>query len=232
MYELQNCRLLMLSDDADVAESWGHGLRQRGFYVDVHELTAATIHGLQAMMPSYSLAIIDVNESETEETFYCGLVRAHFLNPLLLFTYETDERVHLRIYNAGTDECVAKPIGIGLLLSKIRAWLHRSMVVGALNQPLERHAFKVDNVQRRITTPAGITVRLSRFEFRLFQLLMTNHNQILEAELIIDRVWEADGGDISQLKNLVYRLRQKIEPNPSQPRYIHTEPYHGYVLRS
>lgn len=224
-------RILVLSDDKETADMWAHGLRQRGLQVDLHMLNSATINGLNSAVQGYSLIIVDVNEPGTGEVSFCRMIRTQFSNPLLVFTYEKDERLHLRIYEAGADECVAKPIGIALLLSKIQAWLRRTVAAGSPTPGPLAHNFKVDFAQRRVTTPDGKTVRLSRLEFRLFHLLITNHDQILETDLIIDRVWDIDGGDASQLKNLIYRLRQKIERDPADPLYIHTEPNFGYVLQ-
>jgi DNA-binding response OmpR family regulator len=79
----------------------------------------------------------------------------------------------------------------------------------------------------------GSAVKLTNLEFRLLHLLMAHPGQVLEAGVIIDRVWGyPDTGDSVLLKNLVYRLRQKVEPEPGEPRYIGTVAGVGYAFQS
>lgn len=223
-------RVLIFGDNREVAEVWAHALRQRSLQVDIYELTAEAINRCGPTTQSASLVILDANAPGSAEVALCSLLRARFTSPLLVFTFQTDERHQLQIYDAGADESVTKPLGIALFLSKVQAWLRRSASTALLTSRSVQPSFKVDVIQRRITTPDGRTTRLSRLEFRLFQLLVTNHDQVLESGLLIDRIWGLEGGDISQLKNLIYRLRQKIEPNPAEPLYIHSEPNYGYKL--
>jgi two-component system KDP operon response regulator KdpE len=65
---------------------------------------------------------------------------------------------------------------------------------------------------------------------RLLQLLMGRPRRVHTAEVILERVWGQEGTDLSQLKNVIYRLRRKIEPDPHHPHYLHTAPGHGYFF--
>jgi two-component system, OmpR family, response regulator RegX3 len=91
--------------------------------------------------------------------------------------------------------------------------------------------FRLDPAQRQLVLQTGKVVKLTSLEFRLLHVLMSHPNQVLESSLLIDRVWGANsGGDSVLLKNVVYRLRRKIEPDPSQPRYIQSITGEGYVF--
>ncbi len=86
--------------------------------------------------------------------------------------------------------------------------------------------------RREVITTTGSAVKLTNLEFRLLHLLMSHPGQVLGSNLIIDRVWGyTGGGDTVLLKNLVYCLRRKIEPDPSQPRYIQTVAGEGYSFQ-
>ena len=81
-------------------------------------------------------------------------------------------------------------------------------------------------------TAAGSPVNLTNLEFRLLHCLMGHHGQVLGPGVIVDHVWGyAGGGDNTALKNVIYRLRRKIEPDPAQPRYIATVAGEGYVFQ-
>jgi two-component system KDP operon response regulator KdpE len=89
--------------------------------------------------------------------------------------------------------------------------------------------FKLDPQSRQVLKPPEKGIRLTNLEFRLLYLLMKNPGRILEAEFIVDRVWGYHGeGNSHLLKNLVYRLRRKIEPDPNSTSHILTEPGMGY----
>ena len=86
-------------------------------------------------------------------------------------------------------------------------------------------------LRRTVMTPGGSVVKLTNLESRLLHLLMSHPNQVLPSEVIVERVWGYVGnGESSLLKNVVYRLRSKLEPDPRQPAYIHTVAGEGYMF--
>jgi len=111
-----------------------------------------------------------------------------------------------------------------LLLAKVRDWLRRSWTIAAeALDPLQVGDLRLESTGRQVVTADGYGVKLTNLEFRLLHLLMSDAGQALESNVIVDRVWgHTGGGDSVLLKNLVYRLRRKIEPEPSEPRYIET----------
>ena len=139
-------------------------------------------------------------------------IRANSVQPLLFFTYETDERFHLNAYELGVEECIAKPIGIPLFLAKVHAWLHRAAIQNAPNTILCVSRFQIDPERRLVTTPDEVTIKLSNLECRLLYVLMANRGRILESQLLVDRIWsEYQDVDSQLVKNLIYRLRRKID---------------------
>ena len=182
---------------------------------------------------SYDLIIIDHYEATMEVFPLCQQIRKDFTQPLILFTYENDERFHLKAYEMGVEECVAKPIGIPLFLAKAFAWLHRAALQKAAGQELRVSNFRIDPERRLLTTPDGETLKLSNLENRLLYLLMANPGQVLTSEVLLDRIWpEYEDADSRLVKNLIYRLRRKIERDPQQPKFIKTVDSVGYAFRA
>ncbi len=224
-----NGRVLVVHLQQDLGDMISHALSQRG----LHTITAdAAFDDLERdTLKTCDLVIIDADYDQEGILNLCTNIRTVFKGPLLVSTYEQGEPFQLRLYWEGVDECIRKPVGIPLFLAKVTAWLRRSMVEQSPISTVSDTEFQLDTVQRLLTTPDGKTARLSELECRLFQVMLTNRGQILASSHLIDRVWiEYDDGDAHQLKNLVYRLRRKIEPEPSTPRYIRTIAGHGYCL--
>ena len=219
--------ILIIGDQPEVTDIWSHGLVQRGITVETADLgdqsTQFFVDG------HYELGIIDINDSGCDIAPLCRSIRAVFDNPILVFTYEHDERFHLRLYDEGVDECITKPIGVLLLLAKVTAWLARSSTPRSQARQLYYGGFHLNTSGQLLTTPDGRTVKLSNLEYRLIVLLLANKGRSVPADVIVSRVWseyEANTNDL--LKRLIYRLRRKIELEPGSPQYIETVDGFGY----
>ena len=125
-----------------------------------------------------------------------------------------------------------RPIGLPLFVCKVRAWLRHSWTIPAraLRQR-EGAGLRLNPAERQIVVGDSV-VRLTNLELRLLHLLMSHEGQILSGEQIVSRVWGHDYGDRGMLKNVVYRLRRKLEPDPDMPRYLHTVSGEGYLYVS
>jgi two-component system KDP operon response regulator KdpE len=182
---------------------------------------------------SYDLVVVDMNDQFSDTFSLCQRIRAAFDGPLLVLTYETDERLHLQLYDAGISESVTKPIGIPLLCAKVRAWMDRVFMDHTNSSNIKYVDFELGAGERILTCPNGKSVKLSKLEYRFVFLLLTNRGRLVARESLINRMWREFGdGDIRMLKNVVYRLRRKIEPDPDKPQYIETVAGHGYRIRS
>ena len=182
-------------------------------------------------LTSYDLIIIDHYQPTMEVFPLCQQIRKDFMQPLILFTYETDERFHLKAYEMGVGECVAKPIGIPLFLAKAHAWLDRAAQQRAASQELRVSNFRIDPEQRLLITPEDETIKLSKLECRLLYLLMADPGQLLMNEVLVDHIWpKYKDTDNRLVKNLIYRLRRKIERDPQHPKLIKTVGSLGYTF--
>lgn len=224
-------QVLILSDDQEAARIWSHTLNH--WQIEPVTRQYERLTDLVKTLSTYALIIVDDYHGACDVLALCRAVRAANPHPLLLFTYEAGERYHLEAYQIGVDESVAKPIGMRLCQQKVLAWLRRAMPSMNPVSPtvLEVAGFELDGQDRLLTLPNGKNMRLSRQEYRLMYVLMANHGQIVETEQLISRIWDDYvAAEKQMLKNLVYRLRQKIEPIPQCPRYIKTVSHTGYTF--
>jgi two-component system KDP operon response regulator KdpE len=177
------------------------------------------------------LVLIDVQAPRPDEAEICWHLRQEAAVPLLVVFETFDEGRILQAYRAGADDCLVKPLSPELLFAKLNAWRRRSWTVPAeILTEIRSGGVHLDPVRRMAILESGRIARLTNLEFRLLTLLMSNPGRALPAGEIVNRVWgfsgEADGGVM--LKNVVYRLRKKIEPDPGNPTYLLTEPGLGY----
>lgn len=227
---MQNIKILLITDNYELAKTWVPGLSQLRARVSTVSYNALPD---RHDMGQYDLIIIDTYTTNFDIIPLCRDIRTHFQKLILVLTYERDERLHLLLYDSGVDESIVKPLGVPFFLAKVSAWLRRVEHHVRGEEQLRTAHFSLEPNRKRLVTAKGESLRLSTLECRLLSLLMTNQGYTLETDLIIARIWSSYGtGDKDLLKNLIYRLRRKIEPDPASPQFIHTVNGHGYMFRA
>ena len=229
---LVNATVLVVSDQPETARIWAFTLKQMGLEVCLAGFSDRT---LQLWAEEYpDLIVLEVYDVKADVFDFCRRLRDEAAVPILFLTARNDEAFILEAYKAGADECVPHPISPRLFMAKIQAWLRRSLVVpSATLEVLQVGGFLLDPDRKAVMTPAGSLVKLTNLESRLLYLLMSHQGWILETDYLVERVWGHFGeGDSVLLKNVVYRLRRKIEPDPGNPRYLLTESSIGYKFQS
>ena len=178
------------------------------------------------------LIVIDVTSRDVSGIQMCHDLREHVNVPLLLLTPVNNESHTLEAYQAGADDCIIKPISPALFLAKVKVWLSRSRTVQVESlDKLTIGGYTLEPAKHLLQGSDGKKIHLSNLEFRVLYLLMDHPNQSFSNEEIIERVWGFYGeGNSALVKNVIYRLRKKIEPNPNEARYIRTETG-GYLFR-
>jgi CheY-like chemotaxis protein len=131
--------ILFITDNYEATEIWAHGLEQRGFETCVRgpEAPVSEISGID----KYDLILIDVYGLNFNALEATRLLRTEATSPILLFTYDHDERYHLDAYEIGVDECIAKPIGIPLFLAKTTVWSSQYNEHDKRVSPQPRHSY-------------------------------------------------------------------------------------------
>ncbi len=176
------------------------------------------------------LIILDVSLPDESLFELIRKLRSESILPILLLTTNRMEEFLVNAYQAGVDECIYKPIGPSLLHAKIRVWLRRSgNVPVATLDPLKVGSIQLVPADRILVMDGKDPIRLTNLELRLLYCLMSQPGRTVATEGLILRVWGSHGdGDAVALKNIIYRLRQKIEADPSNPKIIQTAAGVGY----
>lgn len=178
------------------------------------------------------LVVVDVTSRAVSGVQICSSLRGHVSAPMLLLTPINNESHTLEAYQAGVDDCIIKPISPALFLAKVKVWLHRSWTVQVESlDKITIGEYTLEPSKHQLTNQSGKRIRLSNLEFRVLYLLLDHPNQPFSSEEIVERVWGVYGeGNSTLVKNVIYRLRKKLEPNPDRAQYIRTETG-GYLFR-
>ncbi len=141
----------------------------------------------------------------------------------ILFLPASNEFEILEAYQAGVDECVVKPISPAIFIAKIMVWVRRSWAEPMVVRQTKR--LQLDPAHRASVGVGGKETKLTNLEFRLLHLLMSRPGFVFKTEDIIQTVWGSRRqGDVALLKNMIYRLRKKMEDEAGEARLIQTWP--------
>jgi two-component system KDP operon response regulator KdpE len=175
------------------------------------------------------LILLDLNMPGIGGLETCRLLRSSIDVPIIILSVRNTEAEKVQALDAGADDYITKPFGVQELLARIRAVLRR-LGSGSEESETVVHTpdFEIDFRQRKAIV-AGKTVRLTPKEFDLLRYLAQHPNQPIAHRKLLQAVWGPDYGDeVEYLRVFINALRKKIEPVPSSPKYLMTEPWHGY----
>jgi len=215
-------KIFVVCDQKDTAPVWGYILRQQGLNVILETSLEKSVDRWSSEIAD--LIVLDVNITHSERMEFYRAFRALSVVPLIMLLPAYHETELLEAYAAGVDDVVIKPISPPIFLAKIMAWVRRSWTVpvGSLNL-VNAGDHRLEPSRRCMIKPNGSEVKLTNLEFHLLHLLMSRPGRVFSAEEIIQSIWGGYGeGDQVLLKNVVYRLRRKIEADPSHPTLLQT----------
>lgn len=215
-------KIFVVCDRTDTAPVWGFILRQQGLVVILETSLDKAVDHWSMEMPD--LVVIDIDTTHQDPMLLYKKFRAVSVAPILLFLPAHHETQILEAYAAGVDEVVVKPISPAIFLAKIVAWVRRSWTLPVDGLSLVKAGkHRLDPTRRCLIDPNEQEIKLTNLEFRLLHLLMSRPAFVFSAEDIIQSIWGGFGsGDQVLLKNVVYRLRRKIEVDPGHPTLLQT----------
>jgi two-component system KDP operon response regulator KdpE len=174
--------------------------------------------------------LLDLNMPGIGGLETCRAIRSGSDIPIIVLSVRNTERDKVDALDAGADDYVTKPFGIQELMARIRAALRRGHGAGGEQAALGVHTgyLEIDFDSRKVVC-GGKPVRLTPKEFDLLRILVANADRAVPHRKLLQAVWGPDYGDETEyLRVFVNALRKKIEPNPSSPKYLLTEPWVGY----
>jgi two-component system KDP operon response regulator KdpE len=179
------------------------------------------------------LILLDLNMPGIGGLETCRAIRETSEVPIIILSVRNTEREKVQALDAGADDYVCKPFGIQELMARIRAALRRSPASGENDLNVFRtDDLEIDFTARRVVA-AGKSARLTPKEFDLLRMLVANPNKAIPHRKLLQTIWGPDYGDeVEYLRFFVNQLRKKIEPVPSKPKYLITEPWVGYRFQA
>nr|BBH94551.1 alkaline phosphatase synthesis transcriptional regulatory protein PhoP [Thermogemmatispora argillosa] len=223
-------KILVADDDRDMVDILSYWLKGHGYEVVRAFDGEQAIKRWRETLPD--LVILDVEMPKIDGFEVCRQMRNETNSMVLILTAHDQEEDEIRGLELGADDYLRKPFSPRQLLARIKAILRRaSNVRGSTNSStITVGPFSLDAMRHEVVRD-GVKIRLTPTESRLLHLLMTHTGQVLTTDMIIERVWGYDeAGDSGLVKTHIRHLRQKIEPNANQPRYITTVPGVGYTF--
>jgi two-component system KDP operon response regulator KdpE len=188
----------------------------------------------QAAARNPDAILLDLGLPDLDGVDVTRRLREWSATPVIVISARGQERDKVAALDAGADDYLTKPFGIGELLARLRAALRRAArPEGEPDQPI----FTVDQVQldlvhRRVTV-AGAEVHLTPTEYKLLTTLVRHPDRVLTHRLLLKEVWGPNATERTEyLRVFMTQLRRKLESNPAQPRFLLTEPGVGYRLKT
>lgn len=219
-------RVLVVEDEESYREALSYMLRKEGF--EVVEAPDGPAGLAEFDRNGADIVLLDLMMPGLPGTEVCRQLRLRGSVPVIMVTArdsEVDKVVGLEL---GADDYVTKPFSHRELVARIRAVLRRGQDVELVPDVIESAGVRMD-VERHAVSVNGENVKLALKEFELLEMLLRNAGRVMTRGQLIDRIWGADYvGDTKTLDVHMKRLRSKIEPDPSNPRYLITVRGLGY----
>ena len=174
------------------------------------------------------LVLLDMNLPGMDGLQICKSLREFCNAPILVLSVRSKQADKIQALNAGADDYVTKPFDMDELLARIKAALRRSNGDDGGLSAVTIRGLKIDFEKRSVVSQKG-TSRLTPKELELLQLLLMGEGRAVSHRKLLQTIWGPDfGSETGYLRVFVNHLRKKIEPDPSRPMFILTEPYVGY----
>jgi DNA-binding response OmpR family regulator len=219
-------KILIVDDDLALADVLAFTLRRAGFDTVLAHNGREALEKYARELPD--LLVLDWVLPYLDGLEVCRRVRADSNLPILMLTVRHSDDDVVAALEAGADEYITKPFSPRQLVARIRALLRRA--VGVSKEILHSGPLSLNVERHELYWEGQPPIHLTRLETRLLQALLQNPGCVLTSESLILRVWGPEGATNEMLKQLIYRLRTKLEPEPGSPTVIETIPNTGYVL--
>lgn len=221
-------KIMAVDDDLELLGLIGFALRQAGYLVIEEPDGRKAIETFQRELPD--LVVLDVNLQGISGFDLCHSIRAGSDTPVMMLTVLSSEEDEVKGLDLGADDYLTKPFSPRSLLARVRALLRRGE-----NKTKEQFVrlpdLDLDLENQSISRSGAAPVRLTNLEFRLLQYFMVNAGTVIPTDRLTQHVWGYRGlGDRQALKQLMHRLRRKLEVDPQDPKYLQTVVGVGYRL--
>ena len=226
----EDARILVVDDERPIRRALEVTLSKAGYQVRTATTAQETLTAAALEPPD--LVILDLMLPDADGAEVCRQLRDWLRSPILLISAVGDEPDKIRALDAGADDYLTKPFGIGELLARVRALLRRAAGANAGEQVIEAAGLEIDVVRRLVTGPAG-EIPLTPTEFDLLKELAMAGGRPLTHQMLLRTVWGPGYTQETQLlRTHMGRLRDKLEAGGVPRKAIETLTGVGYRLRA
>ena len=224
--------ILVVDDETEIAELVEVYLKNEGYLVKKASCAAEALH--IADTQPIALALLDVMLPDLDGFTLCRKIREKHLFPLIMLTAKTEDVDKITGLTLGADDYITKPFNILEVKARIKAIMRRTAKrkeEPAQSPMLVKGNMKIDCEGRRVFIGEK-EINLTAKEFDVLELLAMNPNKVYSRENLLNLIWGYDyPGDARTVDVHIRRLREKIEMNPSEPKYVHTKWGVGYYFQ-
>ena len=222
-------RVLIVDDEPQIRRFLRTSLSAHGYRVSEAACGREAITLTATERPE--LVLLDLGLPDMDGLEVIHRLREWSTVPIIVISVRGQEAGKIEALDGGADDYVTKPFGMGELLARIRTAL-RHRLQAEVDEPVFRSAGLSVDLVRRIVAVEGREVKLTPKEYDLLRALVTHAGKVITHQQLLREVWgPASLYETHYLRVYIGQLRQKLEPDPAQPRYILTEPGVGYRLR-
>jgi len=220
-------KALVVDDDLVLADGVGRLLKLSGFDVSLAHDGTAALSAFVSQRPD--IVILDVQIPEPDGFAVCRAIREQANTPIIMLTVRDTDADIVAGLGFGADDYMTKPFSSAQLLARVQAVLRRA--APAASSQLVLNNCTLDTERNTLALPDRPPIQLTPLEVRMLESLMTKPGQVVKTQALIDLVYGPGGGDKAMLKQLVYRLRRKVEGDDGQaPLVIEAVPGVGYAV--
>jgi two-component system KDP operon response regulator KdpE len=220
--------ILLIEDEPEIRQFLRSSLGAEGYRVV--ESASGRRGAIDAGSHKPDMAIVDLGLPDMDGTDVIRGIRAWSSMPILVLSARTHEKSKVGALDAGADDYVTKPFGVGELLARVRAALRHVVRHGSGNAVLELDAATVDLEKRRATREGG-EIHLTPIEYKLLGVLARHAGMVVTQRQLLTEVWgPTHAEDTHYLRIYMKQLREKLERDPVQPHHLITETGVGYRL--
>jgi two-component system KDP operon response regulator KdpE len=220
---------LLIEDDKKIRHFVRNALESEGWHV--HEAETMQRGLIESTQCKPDLIVLDLGLPDGDGVDFIQRTRKWSTVPIIVLSARVEESDKIAALDAGADDYLTKPFGVGELFARVRASLRRQRhAAGDLHGITQFGDVKVD-LTTRLVTKAGQAVHLTPTEFRLLSTLVTNAGRVVSNPQLLLKVWGPSHTDSSHYLHIYMgHLRQKLEDDPAQPKFLQTETAVGYRL--
>jgi two-component system KDP operon response regulator KdpE len=220
-------KVLIVDDEIAIQRFLRVALNGQGFIVSEASTGQGALQVLAMERPD--LIVLDLGLPDMDGVEVTRRAREWSTVPIIILSVREQEVDKIAALDAGADDYLTKPFGIGELLARIRTVMRRKVTESS--EPIFTVGNLIVDLANRLVTLNGKEIQLTPTEYDILRALVISAGKVLTNRQLLRQVWGEGYDDLHILRVNISNLRHKIEPDPSRPTYIHTEPGVGYRLK-